>query len=131
MNAGASGQVVDFTIEDNAIGLVTTGVSNSVGAGDPTHRLVIKNNRFFAITTDVIVSAGSSINTLVYGNVVANDGDTEPTRFVKLDGSGDSGIVANNFFATATNSNTKFVLDADVMWVSNSTEAGVSTARPA
>jgi hypothetical protein len=131
ISPAAGGQIVDCLLDDCEIALATTGISNVVGGGDPTHRLTVRNSRFYALTTDCVVSAGAAINTQILNNFFTNDGDTEPTRFVKLDGAGDSGLVAGNQFATPTNANTKFVLDADVMWGANATEAGWSSARPA
>ena len=126
----ALGQIVEAIIEGCLITGLTTGISHAGTGGDPTHKVTIQGNRFIAITTDCIVSTGSFINGMVIDNIMGNDGDTEPTRFIKLDGAGDSGIVAGNQFATPTNDNAKFVLDADVMWGANATEAGWSTARP-
>lgn len=131
VDPAAGGQIVDAYITNSIIALLTTGISNTVGGGDPTHRLIVESCKLFGITTDCIVSAGAAINTMILNSLFANDGDTEPTRFIKLDGAGDSGLVAGNQFATPTNANTKFVLDADVMWGANATEAGWSTARPA
>jgi len=127
----AGGQIVDFLMDECYFGPVTTGFSNALAGGDPTHRVVIKNSIFSAVVTDCIVSAGSCINIAVVNNIFGTHTDVEPTRFIKLDGAGDSGIVAGNQFATATNANTKFVLDADVYWTANGTEAGWSAARPA
>lgn len=129
--SASGGQSVEVFLDDCYIFGVTTGISNAIAGGDPTHRLMVRGCRFFAVTTDCIVSAGSAINTMIQDSYFGNDGDTEPTRFIKLDGAGDSGLVAGNQFATPTNANTKFVLDADVLWGANATEAGWSTARPA
>ena len=125
------GQIVDCVIDDCAIALVTTGISNALAGGDPTHRLTVKNSRFYAIVTDCIISTGAAINTFILNNFFGTHTDAEPTQFIKLDGAGDSGLVAGNQFATATNANTKFLIDADVYWGANGTEAGWSTARPA
>jgi hypothetical protein len=131
INPGAGGQLVDLLIKECEIALATNGIVNTVGGGDPTHRIKVLNSLFYGITTDCIVSSAGAINTAIMNNIFGTNGDAEPTRFIKLDGAGDSGIVAGNQFATPTNANTKFVLDADVMWGANATEAGWSTARPA
>ncbi len=76
---------------------------------------------------------GKVVNLNHIGNThdTLEDG-TEPTGvWLELDHVGSSGLVADNFFATASQSAAKFALATHVHWVTNKTEAGISTARPA
>jgi hypothetical protein len=59
----------------------------------------------------------------------AEDG-TAPTDYIKVDRSGDTGIISGCRFATATNAATVLTIAAGILWVSNHTEAGLSAARP-
>lgn len=56
---------------------------------------------------------------------------TEPTDFILLEDNGNTGIIAGNMFAIATNATAKLTIGTGLMWGPNGTEAGWSTARPA
>lgn len=56
---------------------------------------------------------------------------TEPTDFILLADNGNTGIIAGNQFAIATNATAKLTIGTGIMWGPNGTEAGWSTARPA
>jgi hypothetical protein len=56
---------------------------------------------------------------------------TEPTDFILLQDNGNTGIIAGNQFAIATNATAKLTIGTGLMWGPNGTEAGWSTARPA
>ena len=99
--------------------------------GNFFHNLLVQHlaQRVVAPSTD----AGIVRNLNHTGNVhdTMSDG-AEPTGvWIELDHIGSSGIVEGNTFATATNAVAKFAIEADVHWITNKTEAGVSSARPA
>lgn len=56
---------------------------------------------------------------------------TEPTDFILLQDNGNTGLIAGNQFALATNASAKLTIGTGLMWGPNGTEAGWSTARPA
>jgi hypothetical protein len=60
-----------------------------------------------------------------------SEGGTAPTKFINLANAANIGMFTRNSYAIATNSNTKLVIGAGLLWVTNYTEAGSSTARPA
>lgn len=75
---------------------------------------------------------GGVVNLQLSDSVFDNaDDGTAPTDYIKVDRAGDSGLVTGCRFATATNASTVLTIADDVLWVSNATEAGWSTARPA
>ena len=103
--------------------------------GFPTQIYLI-GNHFHNITADHLVKTtgnGKVVNLNHVGNTHDNlEAGTEPTgSFITLDVAESTGVISDNRFATATNSNSKFVIASGLMWVANKTEAGVSTARPA
>ncbi len=93
------------------------------------HNLSI-SHIFRKTTGTVLVKNLQHINN-IHDNM--EDG-TEPTdSFIRVDRATSTGVIAGNQFATATLSNTKFILNADglIKWGPNGTEAGYSSARPA
>jgi hypothetical protein len=130
INPGVGGQIVELTFDDCIFALATRGILNTVGGGDPTHRLRVRNSWFYALTASSIESGGAAINILVEGNKFGPNGDTDPTAYILLDGAGDSGMVSGNFFGTPNDSGGLNSVDADVFWVGNYTVAGVTTAQP-
>lgn len=56
---------------------------------------------------------------------------TEPTDFILLADNANTGLIAGNQFAIATNASAKLTIGTGLMWGPNGTEAGWSTARPA
>jgi hypothetical protein len=129
--SNAGGQAVDICIEDNVIGLATNGLSIVGGGGDPLNQLIVRRNLFQRIDTDCLVTDGVAYDVSVLDNIFAAKAGVEPTRYIKLDAAGTTGIVAGNQFATAANLAAKIVLAAGVMFGPNGTEAGWSTTRPA
>lgn len=106
-------------------------VGNS--SGFPT-QIVIKGNHFHNVTVAHVRGTGGTgkvVNLTHKFNThdVEEDG-TEPTTFITVDHATSSGLITKNSFATATNSNSLFVIQTHVHWVANETEAGVSTTRP-
>ena len=99
-------------------------------------QVLIKGCKFHnIITSHLFRNAGAVTNNLQHINNVhdALEDGTEPTdSYIRLNQVGTTGLIAGNQFATATNANTKFILNADgkVKWGANATEAGWSTARP-
>ena len=108
------------------------GVVCAAGGPDPSTQIVFKNCRFHNISTVHITDGANTFANLQLIDCVfdaAEDG-TEPTDYLTIDTAGTSGIVTGCRFATATNATGVLTIAADVQWVANMTEAGVSTARP-
>jgi len=101
-------------------------------------QIVINKCRFHNLSVSHLfrtAAQGTTVKNLQHTkNIHDNMEDgTEPTdSFIRLNTAGTTGLVAGNQFATATNSNTKFVINVDglLKWGANATEAGWSSARP-
>lgn len=95
-------------------------------------RVIVKDSLFHNITTDHILTTGGVTNLQLIGNVHdVDDAGVEPTDYLDIAAAGTTGIVTGCAFATAANTAANLTIDADVFWVANMTEAGVSAARPA
>lgn len=125
---GVSGVLLDnCEFSDSAVGIDT--VLNVAVLCD---RVTVKNSLFHNISTAHVKTTGGTTNLQLLGNVHDADVDNvEPTDFLLINAAGTTGIVAGCVFATATNAAGTLTIDADVYWVANMTEAGVSAARPA
>lgn len=94
------------------------------------------NCRFHNITADEISEndAGGigSVRSLgVLDCTFDNQEDnTAPTHYVNISSAGSTGMFSRNSFALATNAAAKLAIATDILWVTNGTEAGWSTARP-
>jgi hypothetical protein len=97
-------------------------------------QIYVQGCRFLNLTdVGVGLAAGGGVQNLHLTDCTfdnAEDG-TAPTDYIKVDRSGDTGIVSGCRFATATNNTAVLTIAAGILWVANATEAGWSTARPA
>lgn len=74
-----------------------------------------------------------SVRNLMYvdGVFEALEDGTNPSDYINVNTAFDTGVFARNSLAIATNASADIKIGAGIMWVSNGTEAGWSTARPA
>jgi hypothetical protein len=88
-------------------------------------------NCFFTDLTDAhIEGAATAVTRLVVADCI-HDANVVPTKFFNVDGAGSTGIITGCRIAHATNATAVIDIAADIFWVANMTEAGVSEARPA
>lgn len=123
----------DAIFEDCEFAWGVTGVLCEAGGPDPSTQIVFLRCRFHNIST-VHISDGSNLfaNIQIIDCVFdAADDGTEPTDYLLLDNADTAGIVTGCRFAVATNATGVLTIGAKVQWVTNATEAGWSTARPA
>jgi len=78
-------------------------------------------------------AASQVVNNLQLWNNIFDqlEDGTEPADFILLSDNGNTGVIAGNMFAIATNDTNKLTIGTGLMWAPNGTEAGWSTARPA
>src|SRR3990167_8185406 len=103
------------------------------GYGYPT-QIFIERCKFHNLTAVGVglAASGGVTNLILTDSVFDNQEDgTPPTDYIKVDRSGDTGVVSGCRFATATNATGVLTIAARIMWMANATEAGWSTARPA
>lgn len=60
-----------------------------------------------------------------------DESGVKPADYINVSTAFDTGLFKENSFALATNAAADLKIGAGIFWVANSTEAGVSTARPA
>ena len=103
-------------------------------------QIVINKCRFHNLSVSHLfrstVGGGALLKNLQHTNNFHDnmENGTEPSdSFIRLSKATSTGLITGNQFATATLSNTKFILNADglMKWGPNGTEAGYSSARPA
>lgn len=132
LDGTATGQVGDALFRDCEFCWSDVGIlGNDSVYGFPT-QVFLDVCRFHNITTAHISDGDASIVNLQVSDCIhdnAEDG-TAPTTYVSVDGAASTGIFSGNRYAFATNSNTKFVIAAGILWVANATEAGWTAARP-
>lgn len=106
--------------------------SNDVGF---CTQIRVRNSLFHNFTDFGLGQAAAAqvVNNLTFiGNQMDQQEDgTEPTDFILLADNGNTGLIADNMFAIATNDAAKLTIGTGIMWGPNGTEAGFSTARPA
>lgn len=96
-------------------------------------QIFVQNCRFHNLATAGVglVESGGVVNLHLLDNVFDNDeGGTPPTDYIKVDRSGDTGIVAGNRFACATHASATITIAAGILYVGNYTEEGVNATRP-
>lgn len=130
----ADDQTADALFEDCEVCWAAKGFTFDDSAyGYPT-QIFVKRAHFHNITTNMFGVAASGLvkNLLIEGCTFdrAEDG-TGPTDYILLSDNGNTGLIANNSFAHATNQAAVLTIGSGLMWVANRTEAGISTARPA
>lgn len=96
-------------------------------------QLVIKNCRFHNfVTAGISALAASQVKNLQLLNNSMDqlEDGTEPTDFILLSDNANTGLIAGNQFAIASNAAAKLTIGTGLMWGPNGTEAGWSTTRP-
>src|SRR3990167_8920458 len=99
------------------------------GYGYPT-QIFIERCKFHNLTAVGVglAASGGVTNLILTDSVFDNQEDgTPPTDYIKVDRSGDTGVVSGCRFATATNATGVLTIAAGIMWMANATEAGWST----
>jgi len=97
-------------------------------------QIQVLKSRFhnFVVTGLGVITTSLVKNLEFYNNQLEQLEDgTEPTDFILLSDNGNTGHIAGNQFAIATNATAKLTIGTGLMWGPNGTEAGWSTARPA
>lgn len=134
LDGTAGDQTADALFLDCEIAWAAKGFTFDDSAyGYPT-QIAIKNCRFHNITTNMLGVAASGLvkNLLLADSDFDNAEDgTAPTDYILLSDNGNTGLITGCRFATETNATGVLTIGTGLKWVSNSTEAGVSTARPA
>lgn len=125
----------DVLIQDCEFAWANTGLqmkANDIGFNT---QIFIQNSRFHNNATACMSQDAASqvVNNLQFWNNIMDqlEDGTEPTDFILLSDNGNTGIIAGNQFAIATNDTAKLTIGTGLMWGPNGTEAGWSTARPA
>lgn len=134
LDGTASDQTGDAIFEDCEFAWAGSGIlADDSGYGYVT-QVLIKNCRFHNLTTVGVGVAASGLwkNLELIDNFFDNAEDgTAPTDYILLSDNGNTGLIAGNFFATATNATGVLTIGTGLKWAPNGTEAGWSTARPA
>lgn len=125
----------DVLLDDCEFAWANVGLqfrSNNVGF---VTQAFIQRSRFHNNATACIseFAAAQQVNNLQLWNNIFDqlEDGTEPTDFILLSDNGNTGVIAGNMFAIATNATAKLTIGTGLMWGPNGTEAGWSTARPA
>jgi len=125
----------DILLDDCEFAWANVGLqmrANDIGFNT---QICVKNSRFHNNATACISQNAASqvVNNLQLWNNLFDqlEDGTEPTDFILLTDNGNTGIIAGNQFAIATNTTAKLTIGTGLMWGPNGTEAGWSTARPA
>lgn len=124
----------DVLLDDCEFAWANTGLQFSSGAIGFCTQIMVQRSKFHNNATVCVgeAAAAQQVNDLFFINNVLNqlEDGTEPTDFIVLSDNGNTGLIAGNQIAIATNAIAKLVIGTGLMWVANMTEAGVSTARP-
>lgn len=128
-------QAGDVIIDDCEFAWAAIGLQ--LQSGDIGFNTQVKLiNLLFHNNADACISqaaAAQQVNNLQLLNSFFDqlEDGTEPTDFILLADNGNTGLIAGNQFAIATNASAKLTIGTGIMWGPNGTEAGWSTARPA
>jgi len=123
-STGTGTQVFDWRVEDTLIHNATNGINIAyAGGADPNGQILVKGCRFSKIATDCIVQDGFTNDWEIVDNVFSAVSGTEPTRFLDIDDTSTTGLVANNVFHTTVHATGKLKLAAGVLYVNNRTQA--------
>lgn len=133
LESNATGAIGDTIIEDCELAWCTTALHLlASGGGDPVTQTYLRNSLLHNFTADGVLTSGTFAADLwIVKNIFARvEAGTEPTQYLDIDDAGTTGFVAENSFATPTNTTGKLAIAAGVIWGPNGTEAGFSTTRP-
>lgn len=128
-------QAGDVILDDCEFAWANVGLQLRSGDIGFNTQVVVKGCRFHNNADACIgqFAAAQQVNNFQLWNSFfeqLEDG-TEPTDFILLADNGNTGLIAGNMFAIATNDTAKLTIGTGLMWGPNGTEAGWSTARPA
>ena len=125
----AYGEGADSRLEDCEIAWGTNGVVAESSTYGACTNLIVVGSLFHNLTGDALdetylaVGFGSCRNIRVLDNTFENgEAGTEPTRYVDLDGTSNTGLVAGNRFATTIHDAAKIRIAAGVIYVGNYAE---------
>lgn len=135
LNGDANYNIGDVLFEDCEFAWCGTGIRLSSSGFGVNTQIRIQNSWFHNFTAaglDAAVLADWVVaNLCLYDNKFDQQEDgTEPTDFILLSNNANTGHIAGNQFAIATNAAAKLTIGTGLMWGPNGTEAGWSTARP-
>jgi len=106
--------------------------SNSIGFNT---QIYVRKCRFHNFTTAGIgeFANAQQVNNLNVEDCIFEEQEdgTTPTDFILLQDNANTGCFSGNRFATPTNAAAVLTIGTGILWMSNATEAGWSTARPA
>lgn len=132
LDGSATDQCADILFEDCEFAWGGSGVIfDNSDYGYPT-QIFFRHCRFHNLTAAALAeAAGGGVNDIhmedcIFGNL--EDG-SNPTKFINLVGSSNSGIVTRCSFPVAINSGLNLV-DTGIVWSSNFHTGGVSTGQP-
>jgi len=123
----------DLLLSDCEVCWGVNGILALAGGPDPSTQIFVDRCRFHNLSAVHVSDGANSFNNIQLVDSVfdkAEDG-TEPTDYLLIDSASSFGLVTGCRFAIATNASAKLTIGAGIMWISNATEAGWSTARPA
>lgn len=128
-------QAGDVILEDCEFAWAAVGLQLSSGAIGFNTQIFVNRARFHNNADACIseIAAAQQVNNFQLRDSFFDqlEDGTEPTDFILLSDNGNTGLIAGNFFALATNATAKLTIGTGIMWGPNGTEAGWSTARPA
>lgn len=136
LNGDSNYNVSDAMFDDCEFAWCGTGIRLASSGFGVVTQIRIRNSWFHNFTAAGLDSAVAAdfvvANLMLLNNHFdqLEDG-TEPTDFVLLSNNSNTGHIAGNQFAIATNAAAKLTIGTGLMWGPNGTEAGWSTARPA
>lgn len=133
LESTAAGSVGDVIFDDVEFAWTTTGLHlTASGGGDPVTNVQVRRSLFHNNTGRCILSDVAHTTDLTVSDCIfaGDEAAAAPTNeFVKVDVASTSGLFARNSFYLATMAVAKLAIAAGVLWVGNTTEAGVG-GRP-
>lgn len=121
--AASGGQFVDVLVDGCVLANATNGVLLTYDGGDPGHQIYVRGCLFQKITADCVLQDGATHDLTIQGCTFAASDGTEPTRFLDINDTGTTGLVADNFFATTVFSTAKFAIASGVLFANNVSQA--------
>lgn len=138
VNAGTAGNCGDVNLYNTELAWSFNGLAFVASDyGVPTQVFVDGLRVHNVSGTEIISVPGAfgigAVRNLMCQNFLleAMEDGTNPSDFIAVNGTGDTGIFTKGSIAIPTNASADIKIAAGVMWVANGTEAGLSTARPA
>lgn len=122
---GAGGQIVDVIFENCIFANSAIGVKFTGSGGDPHNQVKFIDCIWERITTDCVVNtggAGAVRDLLMVRPIFTLVDGTEPTRFIDIDDTGNTGLIIDPRFATTVFASSKIAIDSGIMIVGWATE---------